>query len=57
MMDVPDKPKREEFVSHMVQWLNDAGTRDAPDKPKRVEFVSLMVQRENVVATRGVPRE
>ena len=41
----------------MVQWLNDAGTRDAPDKPKRVEFVSLMVQRENVVATRGVPRE
>jgi hypothetical protein len=36
---------REEFVSHMAQWLNVVISRDVLNKPKREEFVKSMVQR------------
>ena len=40
MRGVPILPRREEFVSHMVQIQNDVVMRDVPIKLLREEFVS-----------------
>jgi hypothetical protein len=42
--DVLNKPKREEFVSHMVQSRIDAATRGVPMELLMEEFVLRMAQ-------------
>jgi hypothetical protein len=54
MRDVLNKPKREEFVSHMVQSRIDAATRGVPMELLMEEFVLRMAQQGSSVTTRGV---
>ena len=39
LMDVPSKPRMEEFVTHMARYLNYAAAMGVPIMSRRVDFV------------------